>query len=87
MRPIFAIYVAAGLTLTCAVVTAGGHAYHAYATQHAIASLGPKGDDLARLDGIVRDDFETAGWGLALAASQVVIIVGTRKMDKRPHAA
>jgi hypothetical protein len=83
VRPVFAIYVAAGLTLFCALLAAGVHTYHAYATRDAITSLGPQGDDLARLEGIVKDDFETAGWSLALAATQVVIIVGAGRLKRQ----
>jgi hypothetical protein len=74
MRPIFAIYLAAGLTLAFALAVASAHAYHAYATRNAIALLEPVGDDLVRLRRYARNDYETMGWSLTLAAVQATII-------------
>ena len=87
MRPIFAIYLAAGLTLAFALAVASMHAYHAYATRYAIASLEPVGDDLVRLRGYAHHDYETVGWSLALVAVQATIIGCARKLKRQSHAA
>ena len=75
MRPIFALYLAAGLTLASALAAAAGHGYHAYATRQLIASLRPDGADLVKLRAYLSDDYESVGWSLALAATQATIIV------------
>ena len=87
MRPIFAIYLAAGLTLTFALAVACGHAYHAYVTRYAIATLKPVGDDLVRFHGFLQDDYETVGWSLALVGVQAIVIVCARKLQRQTHAA
>lgn len=83
MRPIFAIYLAAGLTLAFAAAVASTHAYHAYATRHAISSLSPVGEDLVRFRGYLEDDYETIGWSLALAGLQATVIACSRKLSRR----
>ena len=87
MRPIFAIYLAAGLTLALALAVASAHTYHAYATRYAISSLKPVGDDLARFRGYLQHDYETVGWSLALVAVQAAIIFSARKLKQPPPAA
>lgn len=83
MRPIFAIYLAAGLTLVFGLVYACAHGYHAYATHYAIAALNPVGDDLVRFRGYLQDDYETVGWSLALVALQTTIIFCARKLKRQ----
>ena len=87
MRPLFAIYVAAGLTLAFALADASLHAYHVYVTRYAIAALNPVGDDLARFRAYVRDDNETVAWSLALVGVQAAIIVYARKLKTPSRAA
>ncbi len=87
MRASFTIYLVAGLTLAFALVYAGAHGYHAYASHHAIATLNPVGDDLLRFRGYIRDDYETVGWSLALVAVQATIIFCARKLKRQSHAA
>jgi hypothetical protein len=87
MRPLVAIYLAAGLTLASALAVASVHAYHAHATRYAIASLNPVGDDLARFLAYIRDDNEAVALSLALVGVQASIIVYARKLKRQSQAA
>lgn len=87
MRPIFIIYVAAGLTLLFAVVSVVTNVGSAYMTQHAIALLKPAGDDLARMQSYQNANLDSAAESFVLTLLQIVIIIYARKISRQSHAA
>jgi hypothetical protein len=87
MRPIFVIYVAAGLVLFFAVlgmVTDIGYACFAHRT---ISMLNLTGDDLERAQRAISEDLDSAAETFALALLQGVIIFYARKISKQTHVA
>jgi hypothetical protein len=87
MRPIFIIYVAAGLTLLFAVVSVATNVGSAYMTQHAIAMLKPTGDDLARMQSYESASLDSAAESFVLTLLQTAIIIYARKISRQSHAA
>lgn len=87
MRPIFIIYVAAGLTLLFAVVSVVTNVGSAYMTQHAIASLKLTGDDLVRMQSYQSANLDNAAESFVLVLLQAAVIVYARKISRQSHAA
>jgi hypothetical protein len=83
MRPIFVIYLVAGITLFFAILDSAAYIGQAYVMHHAIVILKPEGDDLARMQAAQSQDLDTAAEGFALALLQAVIIVSARKVQKQ----
>ncbi|MGH7953607.1 MAG: hypothetical protein ACREFE_17055 [Limisphaerales bacterium] len=87
MRPIFIIYVAAGLTLLFAVVSVATSVGSAYLDHHVIASLKPTGDDLVRMQSYQSASLDSAAQSFVLVLLQTAIIVYARKISRQNHAA
>ncbi|MGD0350164.1 MAG: hypothetical protein ABSB84_07605 [Verrucomicrobiota bacterium] len=83
MRPIFVIYLAAGITLLFAVLNTAAYAGYAYVTHHAIAILKPEGDDLSKMQAVQSQDLDLAAEGCVLALLQTGIIISARKLKKQ----
>jgi hypothetical protein len=87
MRPIFVIYVAAGLVLFFAVVSMATDIGYAYLTHHTISILNPTGDDLERMQRVISEDLDSAAETFVLAVLQSIIIIYARKLNKQTHVA
>jgi hypothetical protein len=87
MRPHFAIYLAAGLTLFFAVLLAFTHIGEAYYLRRAANMLQLTGDDLARNEAVRDNHFGSAAETLTLAGIQGVIIFYTWKWRKQKGVA
>ena len=87
MRPIFVIYVAAGLVLFLAVVSMVTDVGYACVTHHTISMLNPTGDDLERMQRVISEDLESAAETFTLALFQSVIIIYARKLNKQTRVA
>jgi hypothetical protein len=81
MRPVFVIYLAAGLTLFFAVLNSAAYVGNAYVTHYAIVSLNPEGDDLGRMLAVQDHDLELAAEVFSLALLQAGIIFSARKLS------
>ncbi len=82
MRPIFFIYLAAGVTLFFAVLNVAAYVGHAYFTHNFIVSLKVKGDDLDRIRAVQDQDLELASEAFGLTLLQTGIIISARKLNK-----
>ena len=87
MRPIFIIYLAAGLTLTFALISAVAHAFIVRAIQLDIVAHDAQGDTLATAQELIQEGQGIIAVALALAVTQAVIIFSARKISKQSHAA
>lgn len=86
MRPIFIIYLAAGITLFFAVINSASYLGRAYMTDHAIVSLKLDSDDLARMQAAQSEEFDSASAGFVIAVLQIAILISTRRFQKREGA-
>lgn len=82
MRPIFAIYLAAGLTLVFALWFGVSDGYRAYAARESIAILQPEQKDLIRMQRVMRDSFESSCWLLGLSVLQAIVLISAKRLNK-----
>jgi hypothetical protein len=83
MRPIFIIYLAAGITLFFAGLDSVAYVGHAYVTHHAIVILKPVGDDLVKMQAVQNQDLDSAAKEFVLALLQTGIIISARRFQKQ----
>jgi hypothetical protein len=82
MRPIFVIYLAAGVTLFFAVMNFAASVGYACVTHHAIVLLKPTGDDLDNMQAAQSHYLELAAEWFTLVFTQAVIIISARRFQK-----
>ena len=87
MRPIFVIYLAAGLTLFFAALNSAAYVGNAYVTHYAIVSLKTEGDDLDKMQAFQGQQLDLAAETFCLALLQAGIIFSTRKLSKQVKSA
>jgi hypothetical protein len=83
MRPIFIIYLAAGITLFFAAIDSAAFLGHAYMTNHAIMALKLEGDDLAKMQAAQGQELNSAAEGFVVALLQAAILISAWRFQKR----
>jgi ABC-type siderophore export system fused ATPase/permease subunit len=83
MRPIFIIYLFAGITLFFAIVSTLTNIGYTLVTHHAIATLNLTGDDLDRMRRAISEDLESTAATFVPALFQSTIIIFARKLSKQ----
>jgi hypothetical protein len=83
MRAIFAVNVAAGITLLFAVLSMIAASGNAYMTHRAITMLNPTGDDLDKMKSFQNEHLDTAAESFAVTLLQGTIIIYARKLNKQ----
>ena len=84
MRPRFAIYLAAGLTLAFALWTTVAHALGAY-TGHDLLTLFKPGEDTQAVRDAISSHYSEMTFALLLALFQGVIIFYARRLGHEKH--
>jgi len=81
MRPIFIIYLAAGITLTFSVISAVVHAFIVRSIQLDIVAHNVQGDTLAMCQELIRKGQGAIAVAVALAVTQAIIIFSARRLN------
>ena len=83
MRPVFVIYLTAGITLTFALISAVAHAFIVHSIQLDIVAHNSQGEALAMAQELIEKGQGALAVAVALAVTQAIIIFSARRMSKQ----
>ena len=83
MRPIFIIYLAAGIPLTFAVISAVSHTLIVRSIELDIVTHNTQGDSLAAAQDLIEKGRGSIAVAIALAVTQAVIIFSARRLSRQ----
>lgn len=83
MRPVFTIYVAAGVSLIFALISVASHGYVALSISRSIVEHNAQGETRSEAEAQVNKAQDTMMLSICLAATQTIIIFTARKISKQ----
>jgi hypothetical protein len=83
MRPVFIIYIAAGITFLFALLNGVASCGQAYVAQHSIIALKLQGDELEKATAAREGYLDSAAAAFVLALFQSVILIFAKKLSRQ----
>ena len=87
MRPIFIIYLTAGIVLTFSCISAVVHWFLVRSLQLELVARNPQGESLERAQDLLQKGQGAMTLAIAIAVTQAVIILSARKLSKQKTVA